>query len=115
MWFIIDLHPLGQASKDLIELGFDGDYFLKNYNLTNILNVLENPYSYSIFHLEPETSISIQFIVIPSEKNLYYENYLIKIRNKSEFFQNLENNSLFIKLFENTDFCLYQVESSVPS
>ena len=90
---------------------FSSDPFFQSTNLSEIIEVLRNPLNYTLrTDFEFDLDVSIRFIVVPSFRNLYYNDYLLQIKSKSHFFQSLENETYFNPLPDNSDFMLYEVK-----
>ncbi|MFX0170792.1 MAG: hypothetical protein ACFE9L_02625 [Candidatus Hodarchaeota archaeon] len=92
---------------------FPADPFFTLTNLTELLEVLQNPLNHTIeTDFEFDLSISLKFIVVPSVNNIYYNIYKTQIREKSLLFQELYFAQNFTLLYgppDNYDFCLYEV------
>ncbi|MFX1282090.1 MAG: hypothetical protein ACFFB5_00485 [Promethearchaeota archaeon] len=89
---------------------FQGNPFYTSNNLTELLEILENPLNYTYSNdLKLDLTISIRFIVVPAKGNLYYDVYNTQAKANSLFFRSLEINQSFIFLYKNSDFILYEV------
>jgi hypothetical protein len=92
---------------------FPGDPFFRSANLTELIQILQYPLNYTIeseLNLGLEITVSIKFIVVPSTKsNLYYDVYITEIKSRSLLFQSLEINSSFTRIYNNSDYLLYEV------
>jgi len=91
---------------------FKDDLFFTWNNLTSIINVLLAPKNHII---SPQNisvfEFSFRYIIVPSYENLYYNLYINSIKNKSLLFRSLEIDPNFEKIYENSEFKLYEVKS----
>lgn len=104
------------AKQPVIDIYYQRDLFLgnpffTNNNLTEIVDILRNPLNYTIqTDFELDITVPIKFIVVPASANLYYNIYNNDIKVGSILFQSLDvNNTIFNRLYNNSDFDLYEV------
>ena len=77
--------------------------------MTVIMEILRNPLqNIVITNFNFSQALSIKFIVVPSNLNIYYEVYNNRIKRGSLFFQSLDNSSFFTFLYNNSDYILYE-------
>jgi hypothetical protein len=79
-------------------------------NISEIVQILRNPLDY-IPEIETRinVTISLSYIVVPNINNIYYDSYQTEIVSKSLLFQSLESSQYFSRIYENSDFKLFEV------